>query len=167
MPRLLTALVFTLCLLPTGLMAQAPKPLEISEPTKLDLAYMERQMDLLEELGRNNFGRGLSGDKDRDLALMQRLLDQSLVRASQTAELQAMGMVMGNHLAEEFDLHWVIYEDHLGRSRALRYRDSDAYVFPMTLVSRRVEGGNRVELQKLYDKAAQNVVELRPKLPFQ
>lgn len=167
MSRLFPALIFGLGLLCAGLPAAAQKPPQISELTKLDLAYMERQQALIEELGRTHFGRGVSGDKSRDLDLMQRLLDARLVRANQPAELQAMGMIMGNHLAEEFDLHWVIYEDSLGRSRALRYRDSDVYLYPMTLVSRRVEAGNRVDLEALYAKAAQNVIDLRPKLPFQ
>ena len=48
MQRLITALVFSLCLLPGTLLAQAEKPPEISEPTKLDQAYMERQAALLE-----------------------------------------------------------------------------------------------------------------------
>jgi hypothetical protein len=152
MRRLITALIFAFGLLPAGLLAQAQKPPEISQLTKL---------------GRNHFGHGISGDKTRDLALMQRLLDERLVRNTQTAQLQAMGMVMGNHLAEELDLHWVIYEDSLGRSRALRYRDSNVFLFPMTLVSRRVEAGNRVNIDTLYDKATENFLDLRPKLPFQ
>ncbi len=167
MQRLFIVLVYAYCLLTAGLSAQTVKPPEITELTQLDLAYMERQQALLENLGRNHMGQGISGDKSRDLALMQRLLEQGLVRENQTAELQAMGMIMGSHLAEALDLHWVIYEDQLGRSRALRSGDSDIYLFPMTLVSRRVEAGNTVDLNALYDKAAAKVTALRPKLPFQ
>ena len=43
----------------------------------------------------------LNGSKDRDLALLQRLLDENIVSGNQTSELQAMGIVMGDLLASE------------------------------------------------------------------
>ena len=79
----------------------------------------------------------------------------------------AMGVVMGDLLAAEFNLDWVVYEDRLGRSRALRDGDSDNYLFPITMISRRREVDNRTPVVDIYRKAADIITASRPPLPFQ
>ena len=111
--------------------AEAGEP-RIGELSALDRQYMAQQRDLIEDITLRRLGRDFSGDRERDLALLQDMLDKRLVDASQTRELQAMGMILGEHLADALDMHWVIYEDALGRSRALQYADTDNYLFPFT-----------------------------------
>lgn len=164
-PRLciLYALLFSVSVLPVA----AQDLLRISEPSKLDFQFMQEQRNFLTELTERHYGRGFTGARDADLALLQRLLDDGLVREDQTQALQAMGVVMGDLLAREFRLHWVIYEDRLGRSRALRYRETDNYLFPITMISRRREVGNRTPVREIYDKAAREISAAIPPLPFQ
>ena len=95
------------------------------------------------------------------------LLDRGLVSNSQTRELQAMGVVMGDLLAADLGLHWVIYQDNLGRTRALRDGESDTYLFPITMISRRREVDNRTTVAEIYGKAREIVLASRPPLPFQ
>lgn len=140
---------------------------EISELSYLDRQYMSQQRSNLEEITRRHFGTGFNGDKTHDLQLLQRMLDQRLIRPTQTAELQAMGMVLGDLLAAELGLHWVVYEDNKGRSRALRYRDSDNYLFPVTMISRRREVGNETPVADIYQKAHDAIAPVREQLPFQ
>jgi hypothetical protein len=78
-----------------------------------------------------------------------------------------MGVIMGDLLAAEFDLHWVIYEDRKGRSRALRYRESDNVIFPITMISRRREVGNQTSVADIYQKASDIIATHKPTLPFQ
>lgn len=146
--------------------AQEPAP-SISELSYLDQQYMEQQRKLLEDLARRNLGRGFSGDKEDDLDLLQDLLDQRLVRPDQTRELQAMGVIMGDLLAEDLGMHWVTYEDKRGRSRALRYKTTENYLFPMTMISRRREVGNETPVADIYQKAYDIIAPLRPDIPFQ
>ncbi|MBA6412770.1 DUF3806 domain-containing protein [Parahaliea sp. F7430] len=139
----------------------------ISELSLLDHQYMEQQRTLLEDITRRHFGRGFSGDTDSDLQLLQSLLDQRLVKPSQTRELQAMGMILGDLLAAELKLHWVIYEDKLGRSRALRDGNTDNFLFPMTMISRRQEAGSNTAVAVIYRKAYDIMAATQTKLPFQ
>ena len=139
----------------------------ISEISFLDRQYMAQQRTVLEDLTRRHFGRTFNGNRDNDLGLLQRLLDHRLVRNDQTRELQAMGVIMGDLLATELGLHWVIYQDDLGRSRGLRDGDTDTYLFPITMISRRWEVGNRTPVDEIYDKARTAVIDSRPELPFQ
>jgi hypothetical protein len=77
-----------------------------------------------------------------------------------------MGVIMGDLLAKDLGMHWVVYEDAHGRSRALRYRDSDEYLFPITMISRRQEADNNTPVAVIYQKAYDIIAPLRPELPF-
>ena len=145
----------------------AEKPPLIGELSNMDLQFMAEQRQSLQDLAAINLGRQFSGDKARDLDLLQTLLDRQLVRADQVRELQAMGVIMGDRLAADLDMHWVIYEDAEGRSRALRYENSDYYLFPITMIARRREVGNQTSVQEIYQKAYDIISESRPALPFQ
>jgi len=161
---LIAALVF-ITALTTGTWAHA-QDVRIGELSALDHRYMAQQRALLEDITLRRLGRGFSGDRERDIALLQDVLDRRLVSASQTRELQAMGLILGEHLAEALDMHWVIYEDAQGRSRALRYGDTENYLFPMTMISRRVEAGSTTPVQEIYRKAYNIIDAARPALPF-
>lgn len=147
--------------------AQAALEMRISPPSNVDKHYMSQQRALLQDLSSRNLGHGFTGDRDRDLDLLQSLLDKRLVRADQTRELQAMGIIMGDLLAAELDMHWVIYEDRVGRSRALRYKETDSFLFPVTMISRRREVGNETPVTEIYNKARGIIEKSRPALPFQ
>jgi hypothetical protein len=147
--------------------AVASDAVRISEISYLDRQYMTQQRTVMEDLTRRHFGRTFNGNRDNDLGLLQRLLDQRLVRGDQTRELQAMGVIMGDLLAAELSLHWVVYQDELGRSRALRDGDTDTYLFPITMISRRREVDNRTPVAEIYAKARAAVIDNRPALPFQ
>ncbi|MEQ9462290.1 MAG: DUF3806 domain-containing protein [Haliea sp.] len=163
--------IVTLYLLPLLFVLVAPASAQdrvwTSELSALDRQYMSHQRATIDDLARRHVGHGFTGDRDRDIDLIQRLLDRSLVRPDQTAELQALGMMLGDLLAQQLDMHWVVYEDKLGRSRALRYRDTDNYLFPMTMVSRRHEAGNQTPVKDIYQNAVDAITPYRIPLPFQ
>jgi hypothetical protein len=147
--------------------AQAQDEARISELSYLDRQYMTEQRELVADLSARTFGRSVNGQVDNDIELLQGLLDRRVVRADMTRELQAMGIVLGDLLAQELDMHWVVYEDRLGRSRALRYRQSGEYLFPVTMISRRQEAGSDTPVADIYQKAYDIIAPLRPPLPFQ
>ena len=157
----LTLLLFLPC--HQGLAQEQP---QIGELTYLDRQYMSQQRALLTELASRNFGRRFNGQRDNDLELLQRLLDDRLVRPEQVQELQAMGIIMGDLLAAELDLRWVVYQDKLGRSRALADDVTGTYLFPVTMISRRREADNQTPVKAIYTRARETVVKNRPALPF-
>ncbi|PLW83391.1 dihydrodipicolinate synthase [Kineobactrum sediminis] len=138
----------------------------ISELTPVDRQYMAAQRESVEDLARRHFGQGFTGARDHDLELLQRLLDQRLVRPTQTEKLQAMGVILGDVLADELDMHWVIYQDRAGRSRALRYKKTDNYLFPVTMISRRQEAGSDTPVTAIYQKAVAAMEPVLEPLPY-
>lgn len=142
--------------------AQSPNFDVLIEPlTAVDQQFMTEQRMRVEQLA-NRLGRGLTGVVDRDLDTLQRILDERMVPAEDTLTLQAMGVVFGDLLGERLDMDWVVYRDSKGRSRALRYRQIDVYLFPVTMISRRQEGGSERRLKPLFDDT---VRDTRPLLP--
>jgi hypothetical protein len=144
----------------------ADPPGQISALGTMDRQYMQQQRNRIDELARFDLGRQLREDKTHNLDILQTLLDRRLVSTDQTLELQAMGVVLGDLLAAELDMHWVIYEDKYGRSRALQLGSSDNFLFPITMISRRFEAGARVDVTAVFDKAAKIIQPYRTPLPF-
>lgn len=161
-----TLLLILLLLATAGASATKPE-LIISELTAIDKQYMAGQRATLQEIAATYVGRSFSGDRDRDLDLLQTLLDKGLVRNHQTKELQAMGIIMGDLLLKELGMQWVVHEDKSGRSRALRLGVTDTYLFPVTMIARRREVGNTASVESIYNKAVATVKRYQEPIPFQ
>lgn len=131
--------------------------------TQNDLQYIEQQHQRIDTLARRHLGRQLQGNPANDIPLLQALLDQQLVRPGQTLELQAMGIILGQLLKQQYGLLWVIYEDKLGRSRALQVAGINEFIFPATQISRRVEVGIEISVQEQYRKLEQAVRTIKAK----
>ena len=142
--------------------AQNPNFEVLIEPlTVVDRQFMADQRMRVEQLV-NRLGRGLTGVADRDLDTLQRIVDERMVPGEDTLTLQAMGVVFGDLLGERLDMDWVVYRDNKGRSRALRYRQMDVYLFPVTMISRRQEGGSGRRLKPLFDDTVHDTRLLLP-----
>ena len=139
-----------------------------SEPlSSIDRHFMDNQVDTLDSLARLHFGGQLNGDKTHDLQILQRLLDEKIVKPSQTKELQAMGVVLGRLLQVEKGLNWIVYIDKYGRSRALQLpRHDDDFIFPTTQISRKVEVGLPVKVVDVYEELQGSIEAIRNKPRF-
>ena len=125
-----------------------------------DQLKSERQRELVVALARRHLGVEIGEASRGDVRTLQRLLDEGVVGAGQTFELQSLGVVLGDVMAATLRLHWVVVDDEQGHSRALRFRESKNVFFPITMISRRVEGGLTVDVEALYRKTADAVAEL-------
>jgi|SaaInl5LU_22_DNA_1037371.scaffolds.fasta_scaffold02172_9 hypothetical protein len=139
----------------------------VNELSNLDNQYMRSQRNLIEDIVRRSLGSSFTGDPSFDLPVLQRLISEGKVLPHQRQELQAMGIVLGDLLAAKLGMQWVIYEDDLGRSRALQLPDSDNFLFPVTMISRRIEAGNTTPVQAIFDKAVTTIEPLIPPKPFE
>lgn len=126
----------------------------------LDRNWMESVKRRVDDLARTRVGQQLRGDAS-DLELLQRLLDERLIPADDTETLQGMGVVLGEQLQRDLGLSWTIYIDRLGRSRALEIPGTNEFLFPVTMISRRVEAGAEANVQEIYDRAREIVTEVR------
>ena len=141
---------------------------DIEEDTPLvsDLSIGQRYVldkyrrDLKDLIARRLGILSLKGDK-RDLPTLQAVIDKELIRSDEVREWQTLGVMFGDILVEEMGLHWVSYEDDLGVSKALRWQQSENYVFPVTMFSKRVQFRETINIQALYDKLNTDVQQFR------
>ncbi len=146
--------------------AQNGDEILISPLNPLDRQYMDAQRQYITELTLRHYG-GRCCRSSSELDYLQRLLDDGIVTGNDREALQAMGILLGDLLATELDLQWVVYEDRQGRSRALRLDETDNYLFPVTMISRRREADDRTPVEAIYRKAVDDLEAVRPPLPFQ
>jgi hypothetical protein len=132
----------------------------VSQPESADQLKTKRQLDQVDELARRHLGRRVRGRSTDELDVLQRLLDERFIRADDTFAQQSLGVALGNILATQFPLSWVVVDDDHGHSRALRYRESDDLFFPVTMISKRIETNQRVSIRALYSKVEESVKKL-------
>lgn len=111
----------------------------------------------------------VKGTRD-DLRVLQQLVDREILRKTQVEEWQSIGVLFGDVLAREFSLTWVSYEDELGTNKALRYRETDNYIFPVTLFSKRAKFDEEIDMYEVYATLEEQIQafiawENKPKLP--
>ena len=121
--------------------------------TEIDKTFMANQRASINDLCREHYGRQLTGQRLNDFALLQRLLDDQLVKPTDVLTLQAMGVIFGDIIAKELRLSWTIYIDQYGRSRALAIPKQRDVIFPVTMISRRIQAGANVNIDAVYQKA--------------
>ena len=120
-----------------------------SELTPADVVRLNQQRDVVLAAARTRFGTVALTRTQKDLSILQKLIDDKVFDKSQTYQLQCLGVAFGDVLASELPLRWVIITDEYGRDPTLRYKNSDLNINALTMISKRVEKGESVNLSWL------------------
>jgi len=128
----------------------------------LEQRRLREQRELVRDLARRYVGSPTSGSSLEDLRLIQTIVDRAELAPDQTWELQALGVALGDVMAAQLDLEWIAFQDEYGRNRALRLDETDVVIFPVTMISKRIEAGLPVDVDELWQKARRTVREARP-----
>jgi uncharacterized protein DUF3806 len=83
------------------------------------------------------------------LPILQRLIDDKVFNKSQTYELQSLGIVLGDVLATELSLRWVMITDQYGTDPTLRFKNTSININALTLISKRVERDVQIDVSSL------------------
>ncbi|BAJ76561.1 hypothetical protein MTES_3597 [Microbacterium testaceum StLB037] len=81
------------------------------------------------------------------------------VRPDETWKLQSLGIVFGDVLAHVTGAEWVQVDDERGTDAALRFGGPDDLAFPMTMLSKRVEAGDDLDVLELFRSVATAIGE--------
>lgn len=144
-----SAFVLALGLLATGSgNPQGERGPKFNSLSQRDSTRLDQQRALVAAAIKQHYGGTLTRSQ-RDLPLLQKLIDDSVFNQTQTYELQSIGVAFGDVLASVLPLHWVMITDEYGTDPALRYKETPANINALTMISKRVEQGRRVNLQDL------------------
>lgn len=136
-------------------------PQQIEAPTEADIGRIARQLIHADELIQAVTGEAPCRQVG-DLTLIQRVLDSRQLEPEATYSLQALGMAFGAVFVKNNEGYdWWMVEDEYGRDPTVRYRQTTLLAFPMTMISKRVEDGEPVDVLDLYSGLVQRLKTLR------
>jgi hypothetical protein len=95
------------------------------------------------------------------LGLLRALLERGVFQPTQTYELQCLGIVLGDALVQHCGVVWRAVEDQYGRDPCVQIPGSTVVLFPLTMISKRVEKGEPVDVFDIFNKAGAKIEELR------
>lgn len=148
------ASVITLALLPTiwaMQAASADRDRAVFRPLPAaTVAQMDRQRAYVANLLRKHFPGTKVTRTRADLASLQRIIDGKLIPAQKTWEWQAVGVVFGDALVGAIPgLRWHEVTDAYGTDPTLRYESTFLQINAMTMISKRIEDGEDVDVAHL------------------
>jgi hypothetical protein len=85
------------------------------------------------------------------LYLLQGILDNEFYSKNQTMELQSLGIAFGDALAQKLKLEWMEVEDEYGIDPALVHIDTSIRLFPLTMISKRIENNEKINVEELFN----------------
>ena len=133
---------------------------KIEAPTEADIDAIARALIHAEHVVHEVLGAKLDGSRG-DLLLLQKLLDSGTIEREATYTLQALGLAFGRvFLTENPGYDWWMVEDEYGRDPAIRYQRSSLLTHLGTMLSKRVEDGEPVDVTDLFDGLSRRMREL-------
>lgn len=163
----LIAIILIACVIPAVFAQSSSNTVSIRDLGWIDENQMEQDTTKLNELALTKIGTPIRRDLG-DLDTLQKLLDQNLIPKDDYKTQQAMGIVLGNVMQADFPdtFVWKIYEDSIGRSRALCVNQTSHCLFPITMLSRRIELGSKPDVKKVYTDAITLMEKQLPQMPY-
>lgn len=95
------------------------------------------------------------------LGTIRAILQADIFKPNQTYELQCLGIMLGDAFVQELKMEWVMVEDECGRDPAVRLPGTSVILFPLTMISKRVERGENVDVFELFNGVAGQVENIR------
>jgi hypothetical protein len=94
------------------------------------------------------------------LFVIDAILKNGWVKPEETWKLQSLGITFGDALAQKLMLDWVTVDDEYGCDPALNWPGTSLFSYPMTTISKRIERGEQVDVQKLFDATCLHLNEM-------
>jgi hypothetical protein len=133
-----------------------PEP-KFTELSAEDTARLEQQRAVVLAAARERYGTPALTRTRSDLPVLQRLIDERVFNKAQTYELQCLGVALGDVLARELPLRWVMVTDEFGTDPTLRFKQMTLQVNALTIISKRIERDEQVSVQWLLDQTREQL----------
>jgi len=123
---------------------------EIHPPSDKDRIWLRQAEDHILQVLRQRYGDVTFVRSEADLRLLQRLLDDEVVRPDQVLELQCMGVVLGNVFDKHTSLRWSVVANEFGTQLSLHEPEKGFTMYPLTMISKRVSAERSLEMVPLF-----------------
>jgi hypothetical protein len=130
-------------------------PDEVREPTPQELDWIRRAEERINRyLYRYYFdedGEGRLDHTEGDLRKAQEVFDNEEFTADQLIDLQCLGAVLGNIFVDQTPMRWMVVTNEFGTNLALRHPDTGFVLYPLSMISKRVEDGREIDIPALHE----------------
>ena len=129
--------------------AVQPAMPKFSELSHEDRTRLDQQRAIVAAAAKQRYGTSTLRKTVADLSVLQRLIDDKVFKKSQTYQLQSLGIAFGDVLASGLPLRWVMVTDEYGTDPTLRFKGTTVQINALTMISKRIEKGEKVNLSEL------------------
>jgi len=84
------------------------------------------------------------------LILLDTILKSNWIEKDDTLKLQSLGITFGDLFVQEMNFIWMQVEDEYGSDPAIQLPGTSIILFPLTMISKRIEAGQAVDIYDLY-----------------
>ncbi|HUG66484.1 MAG TPA: DUF3806 domain-containing protein [Pirellulaceae bacterium] len=140
-------------------MANQPEQ-KITALTEADQTRLRDQRGIVERYLGNEDSKQKYKSAAGKLGTIRAILQGDVFKREQTYELQCLGIVLGDALVQEMGMEWIMVEDEYGRDPAIQMPKTTIILYPMTMISKRIERGENVDVFELFNSVAVQVEEL-------
>jgi Domain of unknown function (DUF3806) len=95
------------------------------------------------------------------LGTIRAILQAGVFKPEQTYELQCLGVILGDAFVQEMGMEWIMVEDEHGRHPAIRLPKTTIILYPLTMISKRMERGEKVDVFELFNGVAAQVEDIQ------
>ena len=105
-------------------------------------------------------GEELYKSLEGKLNLLNAILENKWINKSETLKLQCLGIAFGDAIVQYMEgMEWVEYSDEYGTDPALRYHGTDFFIFPQTMISKRIEDDMEIKIYTLFEDTVKSIME--------
>jgi len=134
---------------------------EITALTEADTKRLSDQRAVVEKYVGDDDSKQNYKSPAGKLGAIRAVLQAGVFKREQTYELQCLGIVLGDALVQELRMEWIMVQDQHGRDPAVRMPKTSIILYPMTMISKRVERGEQVDVFELFNGIAAQVEDLQ------
>ncbi len=134
---------------------------KVTTLTEVDANGLREQRAVVERYLGNDASKEKFKTAAGKLGTIRAILQAGVFKPNQTYELQCLGIVLGDAFVQELGMEWAMVEDQYGRDPAVRVPGTSIILFPLTMISKRIENGEQVDVFALFNGVAAQVDDLR------
>ena len=95
--------------------------------------------------------------------LLETILANPWIEPTETLKLQCLGITLGDALAQQLGpewINWVMVSDEYGRDPALQVTGTSILIFPLTMISKRIEAGEKVIVGEMFNQTILKIKDI-------
>ena len=125
--------------------------------------YIARMWILGSQISKEIVGEKMDGSTT-DLRRLQSIIDSNKIPVINTQKLQSLGIVLGKVFVNNTpDYDWWVVEDEYGKDACVRYKQTSLLIFPQTMISKRVEDGEEIDVSEFYIDLKEDLEQIKNK----